>query len=92
MAPKNRQNRFSIHRIYNDLKSAAIKICTWHNRINCYPYIKFQKFDAFMPNMHNISILNTFQKLLLKIYSLAEAYPQSAMSGLKGKSKYAITD
>ena len=45
-----------------------------------------------MPNTHNISILITFQKIPLKTYSLAEAYPQSAMSGLKGKSKYAITD
>jgi hypothetical protein len=53
---------------------------------------KFQKFDAFMPNMDNISILITFQKLPLRTYSLAEAYSQSAISGLKDKSKYAITN
>jgi len=33
-----------------------------------------QKFDAFMPNMHNISIPITFQKLPLRTNSLAEAY------------------
>ena len=30
-----------------------------------YPAFKFQKFDAFMPNMHNFSILITKKKLLL---------------------------
>jgi hypothetical protein len=50
-------------------------------------HAKFQKFDAFMPSMDNISILIAFQKLSLRTYSLAEAYSQSAISGLKEKSK-----
>jgi hypothetical protein len=61
-------------------------------RIIVYPDFKFQKFDAFMPNMRNISILITFKKLPLRTYFLAEAYSQSEISGLKGKSKYEITD
>jgi len=45
-----------------------------------------------MPNMHNFSILIAIQKLPLRTYFLAETYSQSAISGLKDKSKHPITN
>ena len=62
----------------------------WGGEYMPNPYIKFQKFDAFMLNMDNISILITVKKLALKTYSLAEVYPQSIISGLKDISQYGI--
>jgi len=60
------------------------------SEISCNQNIKFQKFDAFIANTHNISILITVKKLALKTYSLVEVYPQSIISGLKDISQYGI--
>ena len=64
----------------------------WMMRMIFYPYIKFQKFDAFMPYMHNFSILIVIQKFPLRTYSLAKAYSQSGICGLKDKFDYSITN
>ena len=64
----------------------------WGGEYMPNPHIKFQKFDAFMPNMHNFSILIAIQKFPLRTYSLAKAYSQSGISRLKDKSKYSITN
>ena len=62
------------------------------SEISCNKNVKFQKFDGFTPNMHSISILFAFQQLPLRTYFFAKAYFQSAISGLKEKSKYTITN
>jgi hypothetical protein len=45
-----------------------------------------------MPNMHNFTILIVIQKFPLRTYSLAKAYSQSGISGLKDKFNYSITN